>query len=263
MKTRIFACALVALAATAPAANAFELVGLTDQNELIRFESSAPQKTWMVAILGTAAKIVGIDVRPADGKLYGLDASGNIYTIDVVGGRTEKVSTLSVPLEAATAAIVDFNPQADRMRVIGPNGQSLRVNVATGAAIVDGRLAYGPSDPSKGRQPGVTAGAYLNSVPNAPATQLFEFDSATGAYVIQDPPNDGTLASIGEAGLPPGTRIDAMDIHTTKDMKDYSGFAVAAGRLWSFAITSGKMREIGPIASGSRKIVDIAVVSPP
>jgi hypothetical protein len=262
MKTRILAAALGLLAA-APAANALELVALTDQNELIRFESTAPQKTWMVAILGASAKIIGIDVRPADGKLYGLDASGNIYTIDVVGGRTEKISTLSVPLEVATSAIVDFNPQADRMRVIGPNGQSLRVNVATGAAIVDGRLAYAPTDPAKGKQPNVTAGAYLNSVPGAPATQLFEFDSSTGAYVIQDPPNDGTLASIGESGLPPGTRIDAMDIHTTKDMKDYSGFAIAAGRLWSFAITNGKLREIGPIAAGTRKLVDVAVVSPP
>jgi len=262
MKTRIFAAALGLLAA-ASSANALELVALTDQNELVRFESSAPQKTWMIAILGTSAKVIGIDVRPADGKLYGLDAGGNIYTIDVVGGRTEKVSTLSVPLEVATSAIVDFNPQADRMRVIGPNGQSLRVNVATGAAIVDGRLAYAPGDPATGKKPDVGAGAYLNSVPDAKQTQLFEFDSTTGAYLIQDPPNDGTLASIGESGLPPGTRIDAMDIHTSKDMKDYSGFAVAAGRLWSFSIANGKLREVGAIAAGKRKLVDIAVVSPP
>ncbi|MBI3506975.1 MAG: DUF4394 domain-containing protein [Proteobacteria bacterium] len=262
MKTRMLAAAGL-LAISAHAANALELVALTDQNELIRFESASPQKTWMVAILGTAAKVIGIDVRPTDGKLYGLDAGGNIYRIDVVGGRTEKVSTLSVPLETADSAIVDFNPQADRMRVIGPNGQSLRVNVETGAAIVDGRLAYVAGDASAGKKPGVTAGAYINSVPGAKQTQLFEFDSTSGAYVIQDPPNDGVLASIGEPGLPPGTRIDAMDIYTDKDMKNYTGVAIAAGRLWEFSVTSGKMREIGPIAAGRRKLLDIAVVSPP
>jgi len=263
MKTKYFACALGLIAAASTSADALELVALTERNELVRFESTAPQKTSMVAILGTAARIVGIDVRPADGKLYGLDAAGNIYRIDTAGGQTEKVSTLSVPLETADGAIVDFNPQANRLRVIGPNGQSLRVNVDNGQTVVDGRLAYAAGDPNAGKKTNVTAGAYLNSVPNAPATQLFEYDSTTGAYLIQDPPNDGTLASIGDSGLPPGTRIDAMDIHTTKDMKDYSGFAVAAGRLWSFAITNGKMREIGPIASGSRKVVDIAVVSQP
>lgn len=263
MKTRILACTLAVFAATATTANALELVGLTEQNELIRFESATPQKTWMVAILGTAARVIGIDVRPADGKLYGLDAGGSIYRIDVVSGRTEKVSALSVPLEMSDSAIVDFNPQANRMRVIGPGGQSLRVNVDNGQAVVDGRLAFAPGDPNAGKKPGVTAGAYINSVPDAKQTQLFEYDSANGSYVIQDPPNDGTLASIGEPGLPPGTRIDAMDIYTDKDMKNYSGFAVAASRLWEFSVTNGKMREIGPIASGRRTIVDIAVVSAP
>jgi hypothetical protein len=54
-----------------------------------------------------------------------------------------------------------------------------------------------------------------------------------------------------------------MDIFTDKDMKNYSGFAVAAARLWEFSVTNGKMREVGPIASGKRKIVDIAVVTAP
>ena len=263
MMTRIFACTLAVLAATSTAASALELVGLTDHNELVRFESASPQKTWMVAVLGTASRVIGIDIRPADGKLYGLDGGGNIYRIDVVSGRSEKVSTLTVPLESPEGAIVDFNPQANRMRVIGPGGQSLRVNVDTGEAAIDGRLAFAAGDPNAGKKPNVTAGAYINSVAGAKQTQLFEYDSANGAYLIQDPPNDGTLASIGEPGLPPGTRIDAMDIFTDKDMKNYSGFAVAASRLWEFSITNGKMREVGAIASGTRKIVDIAVVSAP
>jgi hypothetical protein len=263
MNSKIYGLALGLLAATATGAQALDVVALTDANELLRFEHATPGKTSMVAIQGTDARIVAIDVRPADGKLYGIDTGGRIYRIDLVGGMAEKVSILSVPLETAGSVVADFNPQADRLRLIGPDGQSLRVNVANGQAIVDGRLAYASGDPNAGKKPYVTAGAYLNSVAGTTQTQLFEYDSGNGNYVIQDPPNDGTLATIGPSGLPAGTRVDAMDIHTTKDMKTYTGLAVAAQRLWEFSITNGKMREIGPIASGARKVLDIAVVTAP
>jgi hypothetical protein len=247
----------------ATSAGALEIVALTDANELLRFDSASPQKTSMVAVQGTGARVLGIDVRPADGKLYGLDAAGAIYRIDDKTGFSEKIAELSVPLENRDRAIVDFNPQANRMRVIGPGGQSLRVNVDNGQAVVDGRIAYAKGDANDAKTPSVTAAAYINSVAGAPQTQLFDFDSANGVYVVQDPPNDGTLATIGETGLPAGTPIDAADIHTDKAMSVYSGFAVAAGRLYQFSIANGKLREIGPIAAGSRRIVDIAVVSPP
>ncbi len=262
MKLRTLAVAGM-LGLIALPASALDLVALSDRNEILRFDSATPGKTSMIAVVGTAAPLLGIDMRPADGKLYGLDAAGNIYRIDLVGGISEKVSTLSVPLDSADAAIVDFNPQADRMRVIGPTGQNLRVNVENGQAAVDGKIAYLAGDTGAGKAAQPTAGAYINSVPGAKQTQLFEFEAGQGAYVIQDPPNDGTLATIGAPGLPPGTRVDAMDIHTDKDMKNYTGFAVAAGRLWEFSVTNGKMKEIGPIAAGSRRIRDVAVVSPP
>jgi hypothetical protein len=217
----------------------------------------------MVAITGTAGRVLGIDVRPADKKLYALDDKGILYTLDPRTGFATKGAALSAPLEETGSAIVDFNPQADRMRVVGPNGQNLRVNVENGQAAVDGKIAYLAGDPNAGKPASVTAGAYINSVPGAKQTQLFEVDGAQGAYVIQDPPNDGTLSSIGETGLPKGTRVDAADIYTDKDMKNYTGLAVAAGRLWEFSVTNGKMKEIGPIAAGTRKIRDIAILTPP
>ena len=166
---------------------------------------------------------------------------------------------MSVALEDVTTALADFNPQADRLRVIGPGGQSLRVNVDTGQTVADGRLKFAANDPNAGKAPRVLAGAYLNSIPNAPQTQLFEFDSATGAYLIQDPPNDGTLQTVGDASLPAGVAVEAMDIHTTPDMRDYTGFAVARNNLYRFAISSGRLTPLGPIAAGARRIVDIAV----
>lgn len=252
--------AAIFLAAAAMPAAAFDLVALTERNELIRFSAARPADTAMVAIAGTEGRVLGIDVRPADRKLYALDDKGILYTLDPRTGFAAKGAALSAPLEDTGAAIVDFNPQADRLRVIGPRGQSLRVNVDNGQTAVDGRLRYADGDANAGKPPRVTAGAYLNAIPNAPATQLFEFDSGTGAYVVQDPPNDGLLQTIGATGLPAGTAIDAADIHTTPDMRDYTGFAVAANNLYRFGISSGRLTAVGPIGAGSRKIVDIAVL---
>jgi hypothetical protein len=255
---RAFAAALLACAAL-PAA-AFDLVALTERNELIRFQDSAPGRTAMVAILGTEGRVLAIDVRPSNRMLYGLDDKSILYTIDPRTGHATRLSGLSVALEDVTTALADFNPQADRLRVIGPGGQSLRVNVDTGLTVADGRLKFAANDPNAGKVPRVLAGAYLNSIPNAPQTQLFEFDAATGAYLIQDPPNDGTLQTVGDASLPAGVAVDAMDIHTTPDMRDYTGFAVARNNLYRFAISSGRLTPLGPIAAGARRIVDIAVL---
>jgi hypothetical protein len=256
----VLGCA-AALASTG--ANALDMVVLTDRNELVSFDSTRPTATSMVAVQGTVARLLGIDLRPADLKLYGVDAAGGVYRIEPRTGMTEKVSTLSVRLEVPESALVDFNPQANRLRVIGPAGQSLRVNVDTGEAVVDGRIAYAAGDANVGKLPLVTAGAYLNSVAGTTQTQLFNFDSGHGFYTIQDPPNAGVLNTIAPLGLPPESRIDAADIHTDKSMTVYSAFVVRANRLYSFSVANGRLTEIGPIAVGSRKIVDIAVVSPP
>jgi hypothetical protein len=252
-----------ALALGAGRAYALDMVALTDRNELVLFDSANPAATSMVAVQGTAARVLGIDLRPTDLKLYGLDAAGGVYRIDARTGMTETVSTLSVALEIADSAVVDFNPQANRMRVIGPSGQSLRVNVDTGQADPLERIAYAAGDVNAGKLARLTAVAYLNSVAGTNETQLFNFDSGQRVYAIQEPPNSGVLYTIAPLGLPPEGRVDAADIHTDKSMTVYSAFAVVANRLYSFAVASGRMTEIGPIAAGSRKIVDIAVVSPP
>lgn len=256
---RAFAAAVALVCAALPAA-AFELVALTDRNELIRFQDSAPGRTAMVAILGTEGRVLAIDVRPANKMLYALDDKSILYTLDPRTGHATRLSALSVALEDTSHALADFNPQADRLRVIGPGGQSLRVNVDNGQTAADGRLKFAAGDPHAGKTPRVLAGAYLNSIPAAPATQLFEFDATSGAYVIQDPPNDGTLQTVGEASLPAGIAVEAMDIHTTPDMRDYTGFAVARNNLYRFAIGSGRLTPVGPIAAGARRIVDIAVL---
>src|SRR6185503_17346688 len=130
-----------------------------------------------------AANVVGIDVRPADGMLYAVTADGGIYTVDAKTGAATMKSKLSETLKAGVTVTVDFNPVADRMRLMGSDGTSLRVNVDDGKVTVDGSHKYKDGDANAGKTPKVVAGAYTNSWKGTAATTLFNIDAATGALV--------------------------------------------------------------------------------
>ena len=78
----------------------------------------------------------------------------------------EEPAHRSLPKDATFS--VDFNPVADRMRILSSTGMSLRINVEDGKATVDGSLKYAEADANKGKQPKVTAGAYSQQLSPAP-----------------------------------------------------------------------------------------------
>ena len=256
--TKIAAAALAALAATAPA-QALDLIGLSDKGELVHFKDSSLKDATVVAITGLSAPLVGIDVRPADKRLYGVAANSTIYTIEPRTGVATFVANLSEAFVSAKGAVVDFNPQADRLRLINDSGtQNYRINVDTGAVIKDKPLAYGKADKAAGKAPSILAGAYINAYAGAKATQLFHVDSARAAWVVQDPPNDGVLGTIADTGA--GRRpIDGLDILTdAKD--DYTCYAVSGATLIEISVASGKAKTLGTIGDGSLRLIDIAFV---
>ena len=183
------------------------VLGLADNNRLMGFKVGSPNTIdTNVAITGLAGSetLVGIDVRPKDGMLYGLSSTGRLVTIDPATGAATVKATLSAdaadttaPYTAmqGTAFAVDFNPAADRLRVISDSGQSLRINVDTGATTTDGNINRA------GVAPVVVAAAYTNSIPNAASTQLFDVDGASSVLALQNPPNDGTLVNVGPLGV--------------------------------------------------------------
>lgn len=71
-------------AAFAAAAPAETLYGLTAGDSLARFDSASPGLTTTSYITGLAVgeSLLGIDFRPADGKLYGMGSSNRLYTIN-------------------------------------------------------------------------------------------------------------------------------------------------------------------------------------
>ena len=72
-------------------------------------------------------------------------------------------SKLSETVKAGVVVTVDFNPVADRLRVMGSDGTSHRVNVDDGKVTVDGSHKFKDGDANAGKTPKVIAGAYSNS----------------------------------------------------------------------------------------------------
>ncbi len=200
MKFRTVLAASAALLLSAVAAQAAQVAALSGDNTISIVDTNAKKVTKTWKIQGVTGKVVGIDVRPADQMLYALAADGNLYTVDPATGK----ATLKVKLERTLAAgvlgTVDFNPVADRLRVIGNDGMNLRVNVDDGKVIVDGALKFADSDMHKGEKPNVIAAAYSNSVKGAKETALYDVDATIGGLLKQAPPNDGVLNAIGKLG---------------------------------------------------------------
>lgn len=251
---------VLSFAAAAPAL-ALDFAGLNNRNEIVLFSDRSPGTIKVIPMTGAQGKIIGLDVRPADGRLYALATDSTLYTIDTKTGAATRKAVLSIMLDSIDHVVVDFNPQADRLRVIGSSGQNLRVNVDTGQTILDGKLSYHASDKMAGKAFAIYAGAYINSYAGAKQTQLFNIDSANGTYVVQDPPNDGILRTVGPTGLKAGSIVEAIDIYT--DAKDeYFGYAVSDATLYKLDVGTGVLKKSGRIGTGQTGIIDIAVLTP-
>ncbi len=178
-KTLRYALAGFGMIAAGQAAEATTLVGLTADNALVVIDSDTRRAAPPIRITGTDGRLLGIDQRPQDGKLYGVTERGQIVTIDVANGRATQVSRLATTFESGGRAIVDFNPVANRLRLMGMNGVNLRVNVDNGQAVTDGTVKYAAGTPMAETTPRVVAGAYTNSMGGAQQTALYTIDTLT------------------------------------------------------------------------------------
>jgi hypothetical protein len=251
-----------------------DVVGLTDGGKLVRFNSAAPQFTRSLgAVKGLVGDValVGIDYRVQDGKLYGVGNAGGIYTIDTSRwkARATKVSQLTVALQG-TRFGVDFNPAANRLRVVSDTGQNLRHNIddpagtpAAGTTTADGTLTYPGPPPMTAT--GVTAAAYTNNdLDPATATTLFDIDTMLDQVVVQSPANAGQLAATGKLTVDAGTWA-GFDISsrqssgTTVGNRGLATLGVSGGqRLFRINLLTGTATDLGRFP-GSAQVVDLAI----
>ena len=256
MMLRSMFAASVALLMGSAAANAGQVAALVGGDTIAMVDTAQKKATGMVKVSGISGKLVGIDVRPSDGLLYGLVDDGTVVTIAADGKATMK-SKLDTMLAKGVTATVDFNPVADRLRVMGSDGMSLRANVDDGKVTKDGDHKYAEADMHKGEKPNVIAGAYTNSVKGTKETALFNIDGTIGALVKQAPPNDGVLGAVGKLGIKPTTA--AFDIWSDGAGKN-EAWLMADGTLYSIDLATGKATEAAKIAGVTGTVTDIAIM---
>jgi hypothetical protein len=232
------------------------IVGLVGGNSLVTIDPATRKVTTKVDIKGANGSVAGFDVRPADGMLYVITSDGTIGTIDVKSGLITKKSKLSQPWKVGTTTI-DFNPVADKLRVMSSEGVNARVNVDDGQVTVDGGHKYKDGDVNAGKKAKVIAGAYSNSKKGATATTLYNIDAATGALVTQAPPNDGVLNTVGPLGI---ALNEPVAFNIVADGEGNNAWLATGGNLYSVALDSGKTTLVGKFEGLSGRLKDIAWV---
>ncbi|MBL8866245.1 MAG: DUF4394 domain-containing protein [Planctomycetia bacterium] len=248
-------------------------------NTLFAFDTGTPGNIPAgigVTGLGTGENLVGIDFRPQNGQLYGLTSNGaggvRLYAISPDTGIAVPLTPAPVQFDdgggspvpiAGTNFGFDFNPFADRVRVVTDAGINFRINPNTGF-IIDGST----NDPGVNADGAVNGGtttldgtAYTNNAPNATATTQYTLDSSTTKLFTQNPPNDGTqknaVAVTLGASVLDFTAVNGFDIPsgvnvaTSGDLATGNGFAVltttGGPSLYTINLNTGQANLVGAL----------------
>ena len=247
---------LLGTATLAAAAYAAPAIGLVGGTKLVMFDTETLAVSGTMSVSGVEG-LAGIDVRPADKLLYGVSLAGEIVTIDTASGAATVKATLSDRLPSFEGAIVDFNPMADRLRLMASDGTNHRVNVDDGMVTVDGALAYQAGDMHEGETPAIVAAAYINSIGKPEATAMYDIDATIAALVQQVSPNDGTLGAIGKLGVEGSSY--AFDIAATAELTNTAYLAVD-NSLYTVDLETGKATSLGAITGVEGMLSDIAIL---
>ena len=273
---------MLGLCATAFAVPAFaqttldkiRLYAVSESHQLIAVSAADPQKiTRSVTLYGLAPneRVLGIDYRVAYGVMFALGSSGRVFTVDVDSGALKPVgdAPFALALEGERFGF-DFNPAADRIRIVSDRGQNLRAHPETGALVdfkpdteglqPDGALAFRSDDANAGRTPRVIAAAYTYNNDNEKLTTNFAIDGELGALVRQgsvegvEPvvsPNSGQLSTVGALGVAgiSDAHFDISDVTNTA-LAALSTRAAPTPTLYRIDLATGQASAIGTIGNG-------------
>lgn len=184
--------------------------GLTTSGELAKFgtdNAAASLTTSAITGLGSGETLADIDFDTNDGLLTGLTTNGKLYTINTDSG----AATFTLAASVGTPQVIDFNPAAQRLRVLSAGGNNYRLTPATtadkaGTVTSDGSLVYLNSDANTGKNPNLVAAAYSNSFkdfkPEGSATTLYSVDADLDILVKHTSAADaaGTFSVLNSVG---------------------------------------------------------------
>lgn len=253
-----------------PNANVY---ALTSDNAIYVLRPGAGNYVRLGRVETEGGNLIGIDFRPADGKLYGLTDLGVLYTIDVAlsrFGRIQRVSTMNPRFTGGFEMLADFNPVANALRVAGSNDQNLAVvNGADGSnlstTVAQTKFVYAAGDVNAGKDPELTGGAYTNNFVGATTTLFYTIDADQDTLVtIADKTATGSsntgggqLQTIGQFVDEAGNRLNMsptsdLDIYTDKAGKN---FLVGQTTRLLFSIDLSQINPNLPLGKTQRVVV--------
>lgn len=244
MGTRAILCGAVLTASLLPAVAKAELLyGITLNNEIVSFDSAAPAAAplSLSAITGLTAveTLLGLDLRPATGRLYTFSDYGNLYLLQDQGATyaANLVGNIGFAVSSLFTTGLDFNPVVDRLRYVDSLGLNMRINPDTG-----GLVAIDTSVPHE-----IQAVAYSNNVAGAASTLLYGIDAATDQLMVSATPNSGTYSPVGVlSASPQSTSLINFDISGPTGLA-YMSIDQA---LFSVNLATGASPFVGQIAAG-------------
>lgn len=285
--------------APAAAAAAPNLYVLTDNNSVALLSTSSiirPFNPLPVNGLAAGERLVAIDVRPQNNRLYALAVNGagalQLYHLDLASGSAVATALNAAPVQFDDGSNpvptpgesfgIDFNPTVDRLRLVSDGGLNARMNPNTGT-LIDGdnggaagsAPGLNPDGSIKGPTSRVDDSAYTNSSINVAVTTQYTLDSATNQLFIQNPPNSGTQ-TMGRALTLDGTALDfsrvgGFDIPSSVAVSaagmPATGIAYAVltvsgvDGLYSIELSNGVAALLGTL--GTAGVQDIALAGTP
>ncbi len=238
-----------ALALAAASAQAVTLVGLTSANQLAMIDTANIAASTTTAITGLAAgdRLVGIDLRPSNGKIYGISLSNNIYTVSESTGAVSFVAALNAAvINPSLGYGIDFNPVNVfsgnvALRLVSSAGNNYAVNL-------NGTVGNMASNIGSG----FTAVGYSNSVvmpAAAPAsTALYYINSSTDMLMMAPSAfNAPTINAVGALGV---DVLKANGFELTGNNMAYAalnlddGTSLATG-IYSISLSTGAATLLG------------------
>ena len=207
--------------------------------------------------LPNSETLVDLDVNPANGTLYGFTSTGKAYTIDPSSGAATLNAAAGI---AVKLSVADFNPAANRVRVIdnstAPDG-NYRLTVVpgpstspAGTVTSDGTVVY--SDATTGT-PNLLGSAYTNSYLNngtpAPSASLYSVDGNSNSLVLHNTgPAFNNVARVGALGITLSGNV-GFDIYTQGGLGGPNmGYLSDGNALYWVNLNSGaatKLSDIG------------------
>lgn len=273
---RALLLSLLALAVAAPAASAVPLVAVTPSNNLAFFDSASPSATFSAPVtgIGGGETIRGIDARPRTAELHAVTATTGAAAISTAWSYVIPAGRLQATLVGQTAGPLaawgdvpagwDFNPVADRARLVNTNDENARINPFNGS------LSANDTDITPAATTTLIGAAYDRNVDGAAATTLFAIDRNDSELVRVGgvdgipSPNGGVASPVGALGVALNPPSDAgFDIGT-----DGTAFAALTAdaddltRLYAINLATGTATPIGLIGNGTTEVRSLAVVPP-